>query len=164
MPDSKNLALLNKSLQWNSAAFENLSLVQLSEIYRLRQEVFIVEQNCPFPDIDGRDNQAQHLWATDTATNNTTVVAYLRILSPGVRYPEASIGRVVTAASERGSGTGKELMRRGVELCKALFPNSNIRIAAQQYLERFYSSFGFKVVSPPFLEDGIWHLEMLLSA
>ena len=151
-------------LEWIFTPYDALSLDQLSDIFRLRQEVFVVEQNCAYLDIDGRDCHAQHLRAIRTGSKDERCVAYLRVLEPGSRYPEASIGRVVTAKSERGRGTGQELMRRGIEYTHTLYPNHAIRIAAQEYLARFYGSFGFKIASERFLEDGIAHVEMLLNA
>ena len=150
-------------MEWICSSYDQLSLEQFTDIACLRQQVFIVEQNCAFQDLDGLDCYAHHLRAIVTTPNQAPqCVAYLRILPPGVRYKEASIGRVVTAKSQRGRGTGKELMSRGIQHTDQLYPSSPIRIAAQEYLVGFYSSFGFKVVSEPFIEDNISHVEMLL--
>ena len=151
-------------MQWFFCSYDQLSVDQFAQIAALRQQVFIVEQNCVFQDLDGRDSYAHHLRAIEEVAHQSECVAYLRILPPQTRYQEASIGRVVTAKSQRGRGTGKELMRLGLQHADALYPQTPIRIAAQEYLVRFYGSFGFKIASDPFLEDGISHVEMLLPA
>jgi ElaA protein len=125
---------------------------------RLRQEVFAVEQNSIYLDVDGRDPGALHLFAEQ---GDGTIVACCRILAPGVKYAEASIGRVCTARSQRNKGIGIELMQRALAACAQRHPSHGIRISAQQYLKDFYSSFGFVQTSPAYDEDGIAHIEML---
>ncbi len=148
--------MTSPSLHWQCLPFEELSLNTLYAILRLRQEVFAVEQASVYLDVDGFDPGACHLFATQ----DETPVAYCRLLSPGVKYPEASIGRVVTAPGVRGSGAGRELMRRALTECEARFPDSGLRISAQAYLQRFYESFGFAVITAPYDEDGIPHIGM----
>ena len=132
----------------------------LYALLQLRCAVFIVEQNCPYLDPDGKDvlDGTHHLYAHDA---DGRVLACLRLLAPGVSYAHPSIGRVANAASTRGSGLGRALMRRGIAECTRLWPGQPIRIGAQAHLEKFYGSFGFKAVGEPYDEDGIPHLEML---
>lgn len=147
-------------MRWQWTQFSDLSAQQLYEILRERQEVFTVEQDCAYQDADGKDQFAWHLigWSETAAPR---VQAYLRVVFPGKKYAEPSIGRVLTAASARGSGLGRELMQRAVEETERVYPGSAIRISAQQYLEAFYREFRFEPVSEPYDEDGIPHIEML---
>ena len=149
------------SVNWTLAPYEALSLNDLYDLIQARIEVFIVEQNCPYQDVDGKDRHSLHLWGRG---DQGLVLAYARITAPGVRFPEPSIGRVITTESGRGQGLGRELMVRAIEAIGSHYPNQPIRISAQQYLERFYSSLGFETVSEAYLEDNIPHLEMLKSA
>jgi len=140
--------------------FEQLRVQELYEIMALRQEVFIVEQNCPYMDADGKDQQAWHLMGRD-ATGR--LIAYTRLLPQGVSYPEyASIGRVVSSPSVRGTGAGKALMVKSIEMMRHLFGPGPIKIGAQSYLLQFYSSFGFRSTGEEYLEDGIPHTKMIL--
>ena len=152
-------------MTWHWAPFKNLSLTDLYDLMRLRQEVFVVEQNCVYLDADGYDQKARHLLGRD---GKGELVACLRLFAPGVKYPafpnEASIGRVCTAASARGTGLGQELMRRGIAETERLWPESGIRISAQAYLLSFYGKLGFAAVSEPYDEDGIPHVEMVRPA
>ncbi len=145
---------------WRWYRWGEISTDLLYQLLRLRSEVFVVEQACLFPDMDGLDPQCEHLCGTD---KDGTVVAYARLLPPGLKHPEAALGRVVTAAAVRGSGAGRALMREALAGCHARYPGHAVRIGAQQRLERFYIEFGFVTVSDPYLEDGIPHLDMLLS-
>ena len=142
-------------LRWQRCPFERLTARQLHAIVMLREQVFVVEQRCAFQDSDEADLASDHLWAE---RRDGTVVAYLRVVPAGVKFGETSIGRVVTAPSVRGTGVGRELMRRGIA---AVGEDKPIRIGAQAYLERFYREFGFKRVSDLYDEDGIPHIEML---
>jgi len=150
-----------QNITWQICGFQELTVQQLYAILRARSAVFVVEQNCPYLDMDDADQDSQHLiaWSDDQQ-----VAAYLRIVSPGLKYPEASLGRVITSQFARGTGIGKELLTRGVTACQQLHPEHAIRVGAQQYLEKFYQSFGFVTVSDMYLEDDIPHVEMLLSA
>lgn len=148
---------------WQWARFSDLSPSQLYEILRVRQEVFTVEQDCAYQDADGKDRSAWHLAGWSDDSESPALLAYLRVVYPGKKYAEPSIGRVLTAASTRGSGLGRELMRRAMESIGREYPDTPIRISAQQHLERFYGEFGFERVSDPYDEDGIPHIEMLRS-
>lgn len=120
----------------------------------------MVEQNCPYLDPDGADLNCLHLMAW---TEDQRLAAYLRIVPPGLKFQEASIGRVITSQFARGSGIGKQLLIKGIAACQGAHPGHAVRIGAQQYLENFYLSFGFVTVSAMYLEDDIPHIEMLLS-
>lgn len=144
-------------IRWEWHRFEQLSLEQLYGIITIREAVFVVEQNCPYLDADGLDQHAWHL----TGRKNDDLVAYLRIVDPGRKYAEPSIGRVITARAERGTGLGKETLRRALKKVETEFPGKPIRISAQKHLEKFYAEFNFKRVSDPYDEDGIPHIEML---
>ena len=145
-------------MRWKTLLWPDLDKETLCEAYVLRQQVFVVEQNCPYVDCDGSDGAAAHLlgWEDDGP-----LVAYARLFGPGVKYEERCIGRVVTAKEVRRRGTGKELMRRALVETQRLYGAGPVRISAQRYLERFYTDLGFRTVSEPYLEDGIPHVEML---
>jgi ElaA protein len=144
-------------MNWRWCSLGELSARQLYSLFAARAAVFVVEQNCPYQDLDGADLEAEHLivWSGDE------VAACARVLEPGVKYAEASIGRVLTAKPFRSSGLGRELMAQAVARCEERFPGQPIRIGAQAYLERFYGSFGFVKASEEYVEDGIPHIEML---
>ena len=148
-------------LTWQWSRFDELTPRDLYEVVRLREAVFVVEQNCPYPDADGRDPGAWHLlgWIYDEETRR--LVAYARLFEPGIRYKEGSIGRIVTAAEVRGSGFGRALVSEGLRRLESLAPGQTIKIAAQRRLENFYSGYGFKTISAPYEEDGIIHVDML---
>jgi len=149
---------MTSGLHWRCQAFAELGVAELDAIYRARQHVFVIEQACAYLDADGADPQCWHLAAWSAGGQP---LAYARLVAPGVKYTEASIGRVITAASVRGTGLGRELVRRAVASTEALFPGQGIRISAQAHLAPFYGGFGFTGVGAPYLEDGIPHLEML---
>ncbi len=142
-------------IAWHDKPFDALTARELYAILALRAAVFVVEQNCVYLDLDGKDPACRHLWAA----RDGEVLAALRIVPPGVSYPEISLGRVVTAPAARGGGLGRELMRRGIAACG----DQPIRIGAQCYLERFYRELGFARAGDDYVEDGIPHLEMLRS-
>jgi ElaA protein len=146
---------------WTIKTFHQLTTTELYAVLQARQDVFIVEQNCPYSDADGIDEQCWHLCCWYENAGNKKLLAYLRIVPPGVKFREPSLGRIITTAAGRGQGLGRTLVQRGIEECQRLFPESSIRIAAQQYLERFYSTFGFVPASEPYLEDGIPHQDMV---
>jgi ElaA protein len=148
--------------EWQWRPFAELSGTDLYALLGARQEVFILEQTCFYVDMDGLDLDAHHLLGWRTIGGKRQLAAYLRVLAPGVKYPEMSIGRVLTTPAARGTGIGKELLEQGIWHASELYPNQPIRIGAQRYLEKFYASFGFKTVSEPYDEDGIVHVEMLL--
>ena len=138
---------------WHERAFGDLSIAELYAILALRERVFVVEQRCMYLDADGIDPAARHLWAERAGE----IDAYLRIVPAGVKYPEVSIGRVVTAPAVRGSGLGRELMQRGIAACGA----QPIKISAQSYLQRFYGELGFVRVSDEYDDHGIPHVDMI---
>jgi ElaA protein len=146
---------------WQWLRFSELKPEDLYEVVRLREAVFVVEQQCPYPDADGRDLQAWHLLGWSDHGNGRSLVAYARIFEPGVRYDEGSIGRVVTAPGVRGTGVGRTLMAEALRRLESLAPGKPMKIAAQRRLEKFYLDFGFSTVSAPYEEDGIIHVDML---
>ena len=150
------------ALDWRWKRFDALSPRELQYILRARQDVFGLEQNCVYLDIDGCDEDAFHLaaWSDERAVP----LAYARWLDPGVKYAEPSIGRVITTGAARGTGLGRELMRRVLDAGALAHPGQGVRISAQSRLERFYSGFGFAVVGERYIEDGIPHTEMLRPA
>ncbi len=148
-------------MQWQWSAFEQLDSHALYAVLAARQQVFILEQTCLYPDIDGIDLGAHHLLGWHEHDGMRRLVAYLRCVPPGVKYPEPSLGRILTTPAVRGTGSGKALLEQGIAQVATQYPGQRIRISAQQYLQRFYESFGFKVTSDPYDEDGIPHVEML---
>jgi ElaA protein len=144
---------------WKCKPFRDLSVYELYAILRLRNEVFVVEQNCVFQDADNKDQHCYHFCGWD----DNEPAAYVRLVPPGISYPEPSIGRVVTAAPYRKSGTGRVLMRKAIEHCQMLFGRGSIRIGAQLYLKKFYESLGFVQTGDIYMEDGIEHIEMILE-
>ena len=151
----------NTSASWQLARFRDLSVDDLYAIVRLREAVFIIEQNCPYPDADGRDPLAWHLLGWRDGPDGKMLAAYARIFEPGIRYREASIGRIVTAPEVRGTGLGRQLMVEALRRTEQLVPRQPIKIAAQRRLEKFYAGFGFIAISEPYEEDGIMHIDML---
>ena len=143
---------------WQWRAFAELTPHELYSILHLRALVFVVEQTCAYNDLDGYDLASHHLFTQDA---DSRVIAYLRLLPPGVKYAEPSLGRVVTHPDARRTGLGVELMREGLRRVAADFPGTGVRIGAQRRLEQFYRSLGFVTVSAPYDEDGIEHVEML---
>lgn len=142
---------------WKFKSFNDLTAHELHDFLQLRQQVFIVEQNCPYGDIDKTDKHSFHLMAMA----NQQVVGYARIIPPGVLYDEVSVGRIVTHQQLRRTGLGKLVVEKSLDECKSLFPNIAIKIMAQSYLRKFYESFGFVVISEEFLEDNIPHIYMI---
>jgi len=147
-------------IAWRCARFDDLGAREVHDICRARIAVFVVEQACVFQDIDGADPECWHLLCRSPAPEEL-LVAYCRLVPPGVKYAEPSIGRVLTAAGARGTGAGRELMGEAIARARALWPGRPLRIGAQRYLERFYGEFGFTRASEPYDEDGIEHIEMV---
>ncbi len=144
-------------LVWNTKTFEQLNTSELFEILKLRQSVFVVEQECPYPDIDDTDPQAMHF----CGWNNGDLLAYARLIKPGVSYEQASIGRVVIAPNARGLRLGETLMQQALGETNRLYPGETIKIGAQERLEKFYNDLGFERSSAMYLEDGIPHIHMI---
>jgi ElaA protein len=153
-----SMSLTCPSARWRWCRFDDLSVHELQHIHMARQQVFVVEQQCAYVDADDCDAHAFHLAAW--APSSPVPLAYARIVDPGVRYAEPSIGRVLTSAAGRGLGLGRELVQRAVQHTVATFPEQGIRISAQSHLAAFYRSFGFGVAGEQYLEDGIPHIEM----
>ena len=151
-------------IEWQWRGFADLTVAQLYEMLALRQQVFVLEQACLYPDIDGLDPDAHHLLGWRTVDGRRQLAASLRCLAPGAKYAEMSLGRVVTSPAARGTGLGRELVAQGIACAEGLHPGHAIRIGAQAYLEPFYASFGFVTVSEPYDEDGILHVDMLRPA
>ncbi len=157
------------SITWQQRAFDALSVQQLYAVLQLRSEVFVMEQNCPFQDMDGADAQAMHVlgWAdaghADAARvdGQSNLVAYARCFPAGIKFAEASIGRVITRANLRGTGAGQVLMQQAIHCVEQQWGVQPIRIGAQAHLEKFYGRLGFVTTSQPYIEDGILHIEML---
>lgn len=141
---------------WRS--FAQLSTAELYSLLRLRCEVFVVEQQCAYLDIDGRDPEADHLLAWDS---DGCLSGYLRVFGPDATNASARIGRIVTAPGDRKAGLGRWLVRQALDFISKRNGDVSVKIAAQVYLERFYAGFGFERSSPDYLEDGILHCDML---
>jgi ElaA protein len=146
-------------ISWVFKKFDDLSNIELYAILKLRNEVFVVEQNCVYQDADGKDTQCYHFcgWM------NNNLIAYTRILPAGLSFEKVSIGRVVTAPKSRGNGLGKILMQKSIEHTLLTFNCKQIKIGAQQYLLQFYEALGFVPCSAAYLEDGIPHVDMILT-
>jgi ElaA protein len=140
-------------LTWHDRAYGELTRDELYAILELRERVFVVEQKCAYQDVDGKDPVCRHLWAA----RGGEIVAYLRIIPAGAHYDEVAIGRVIVAQAMRGTGLGRELMKRGLAAAGAV----PVRLSAQAHLEKFYVDLGFRRVSDIYDEDGIPHVEML---
>ncbi|GAB3475238.1 GNAT family N-acetyltransferase [Polaromonas eurypsychrophila] len=144
-------------LDWRAVPFDALCARDLYAVLQLRTEVFVIEQNCVFQDMDGTDHEAVHL----LGNADGELVAYARCFPPGVKFSEASIGRVITRQALRGQGAGHVLMGQAVACVFEHWGSQPIRIGAQARLEKFYLQDGFQVAGLPYIEDGIPHIEML---
>lgn len=145
---------------WTWRRFADLGVDALYDVLALRCRVFVLEQG-PFLDPDGVDRHCWHLLGRD---QQGALAAYLRVVDPGVKYKEASLGRIITAPEVRGRGQGRRLVAEGMARCAAAWPGHGVRISAQAHLANFYSAFGFLPVGDTYLEDGIPHQEMLCRA
>jgi ElaA protein len=156
-------------MQWRFAPFAELTPHEVHDLFQARAAAFVVEQNCVFQDMDGIDPECWHLLGFSPSPlgegrgEGKQLVAYCRLVPPGTKYTEPSIGRVVTTSAVRGTGCGKELMREALARAEKLWPRRAIRIGAQRHLERFYVDLGFVTASEPYDEDGILHIEMVRS-
>ena len=148
---------MDAELKWKQASFDALSLRELYALLQLRSAVFVVEQDCLFQDMDDSDTQAIHLmaWGGDR------LLAYARCFGPGIKFGEASIGRIATEMSARGSGLGQLLVQKSIGTVSAIWGPQPIRIGAQARLRKFYQGLGFDDMGMPYVEDGIDHLEMV---
>lgn len=148
-------------LTWMTKHFSELTSAELYEILQLRSDVFVIEQQCIYRDSDDKDQRCYHLLGRIEETGE--LAAYSRIVPPGVSYEEPSIGRVLTALKYRKNSFGRELMRKSIEETQKFYSNQPIRIGAQTYLTKFYTSLGFVRQGKPYDEDGIEHIEMVLK-
>jgi ElaA protein len=146
-------------LNWTFKSFEELTTTELYAILQLRSDVFVVEQNCVYLDIDGKDKKSFHLMAWQ----DDDLAAYTRLVPPGISFTEASIGRVLSSPKYRGLGIGITLMQKSIHHTLESYATNKIRIGAQLYLKKFYEGFGFVAQGDEFLEDGIPHIEMLIE-
>lgn len=144
-------------IKWKIKKFASLSTTELYDILKLRSEIFVVEQNCAYLDMDGKDKVALHL----IGTIDSKIVAYSRLFKPGISFENASIGRVVIEANHRGKKCGQELMKKSIAEINKHFGESKISIGAQLYLKKFYENEGFIQSSEMYLEDTIPHIEMI---
>jgi len=147
-------------LQWEVKTFHQLTVDQLFEFLRLRVDVFVVEQKCAYRELDEYDRhpETRHLSGRDECGH---LMAYARLLPPGLSYPEVSIGRFVVKAAARGKGVGHQLLRTALDVIHKCWLGHSVRISAQEYLQGFYAQHGFTRISDVYREDGIPHVEML---
>ncbi len=148
------------SLEWQWCTLRELPAERWYAVAAARQAVFIVEQTCAYADLDGLDMSAEHL----IAWSASDVAGYLRLLGPGTRFAEPSLGRILTTQAFRGTGLGREIVLKGLQRARERYKGQALRISAQAYLVKFYNSFGFVVDSEPYLEDGIPHVEMVIRS
>lgn len=144
-------------MNWKLKEWKDLSPDELHRAYKLRTDVFVVEQGCAYPEVDDHDPHCKHLFAWE----GQELRAYARICPPGTVYPEASIGRIVIPLAHRGGGFGKELVNRALEDLEQDFPEYPIKLQAQQYLEGFYASFGFKTITTSYPDVMVMHVDMI---
>ncbi|MDA0149515.1 GNAT family N-acetyltransferase [Vibrio sp. LaRot3] len=145
-------------IEWKTLPFSQLTTTQLYQLLQLRVDVFVVEQTCPYPDLDGKDTLADvhHLLGYQKGR----LVAYARLLGKGISYPSVSIGRVASSMEYRGDGIGHQLLKQAINQCEAIWPKCDIEIGAQQHLREFYIKHGFVQTSDMYLEDDIPHIDM----
>ncbi|WP_042355982.1 GNAT family N-acetyltransferase [Bacillus rubiinfantis] len=146
-------------MSWKLKRFEELTNTELYNLLKERTAVFVVEQNCPYLEVDGKDPVSYHLFKEE----NGEIIAYLRIIPAGVSYQEISIGRVLVKKEYRGRGLARELFQKGLDFIQNELKEATVKIQAQDYLRKFYSSFGFEAISETYLEDNIPHIDMLLQ-
>lgn len=152
------MSFSSDSPNWRWLRFDQLSVHDLHALLRLRQDVFVVEQACLYPDIDGLDPQCLHGLGQSA---DGMLAAYARVVPPGLKFDEPAIGRVIVAPAWRGRSLGGVLMREAIAATRHAYPGAAIRISAQAHLQGFYRSLGFETVSDPYDEDGIAHVDML---
>lgn len=149
-------------IRWKALAFSELTNLELYELLKLRVDVFVVEQNCPYSDLDDKDTLDGVLHLIGVSAEQE-IIACARLLPPGVNYPEPSIGRVIVREDYRKQGTGHQLIEAAIKYCYQQWNENSIQISAQQHLTNFYTSHGFRCNSEPYLEDGIPHIGMIHS-
>ncbi|MGG1629550.1 GNAT family N-acetyltransferase [Rossellomorea sp. NRS-1567] len=146
-------------MNWKLKSFNELSTHELYGILQVRTKVFVVEQECPYLEVDGKDLHSYHLYKEE----NGEMVAYARLLPAGVSYKEPSIGRVLVKDDYRGKGLASELVKRGLDFILDELGERTVKIQAQEYLREFYGSFGFRAITETYLDDGIPHIDMILQ-
>jgi ElaA protein len=146
-------------MKWISKSFDNLTTSELYQVLRLRAEIFVVEQDCVYQDVDNKDQDSYHICGYDDGL----LAAYARVVKPGISYAEISIGRVVVSEKRRGIKLGDDLMKETISFIDSKLGVQPIRISAQSHLNKFYSNLGFVATGKKYLEDGIPHIEMLKS-
>lgn len=149
---------MNENIAWQIKAFKDLTVDEFYEIIYLRTAIFVVEQNCPYQEVDEKDKQSYHLFGT---INNGEIIAVTRILPQGISYDEISIGRVALKKEYRGKGIADNLMVKTLQFIETQFGKQAIRISAQKHLINYYGKYGFKQVGEDYLEDNIPHIEMI---
>ena len=145
-------------INWQFKHYKELSLDEFHDIVALRLKVFVVEQDCPYQDLDGMDKECYHLISRDA---ENTIVGTARIIPPGLIYPATGIGRIVLDESVRGGQHGHELMKQCIQFIFAKFGKGDMKLSAQKHLENFYTQHGFTSTGKEYLEDGIPHVEMI---
>lgn len=144
-------------LEFKWSRLESLTALELYQIIKARESVFVVEQHCPYQETDDLDPHAWHL----SVIVNGELAAYARVVEPGIKNSQPSIGRVMAVKTFRGRGIGRALMEEAIQFTERQFPKADIKISAQVYLQQFYESLGFRVCSEPYDEDGIPHIDMV---
>lgn len=147
-------------ISWSIKSFDELNKNELYDLLKLRSEVFVVEQNCVYQDIDDKDIKGTHFFGQD----GSDLIAYLRVMEVGVFYPNhMSIGRVVVKQTHRNKKLGNEILAKAIDFCRKKFPKTPIKISAQTHLKSFYNQLGFEFKGEAYLEDGIPHCAMYLG-
>ena len=151
------------NIQWTMKTFQELTVEQLFDVLKLRMDVFVVEQHCAYPELEEYDRhpETRHLSGYNVSGQ---LLAYARILSPGLRYSEVNLGRVVVRVDSRKQGVGHQLLQKALQEISRCWPSQAIKISAQDYLQAFYEQYGFVRMSEVYLEDGIPHVEMFKKA
>ncbi len=143
-------------MRWEVKSWKELSIEEMEDVFTLRSEVFVVEQDCVYQDIDGKDRQAKHVLGKE----GKELIAYSRIFEPGDYFKEASFGRAVVKKNKRGKGFGDELVKETLKAMRKVWPKTKAKISAQAHLSVFYNKHGFKSKGEKYLEDGILHVKM----
>jgi len=157
VPQSLPLRVITKDVAWNWKSYSELGKDELYEVLKFRQEIFAVEQQSWYLDVDGLDKDALHF----LGTYKDDLVAYSRLLAPGIQSPNSSLGRILVHSEYRGSGLGHYLVEEGMKKSKSLYPSVLITLSAQEHLEEFYKKHGFIRYGDPYIEDGISHIKMI---
>lgn len=150
-------------INWTWHKMAGMTTDALYEMFKVRQEVFVVEQNCAFLDLDGEDQEALHLLGRAETDQGQVIAAYLRVLPPGKRFDTPSIGRLLTVSAFRRQGLGRACLRQAIDLLQNKYPGVDISLSSQEYLVSFYERAGFEKISEVYDEDGIPHCDMVLK-